>query len=191
MIPSNGERPSIPISSFHGSMPSTTSAQQCYRSSKMALKGGMDTGGLQFVLGRMAVLTSQIYGRIALAFQNLTPKQVCQAFSRAIERPCLLCLRGLCVDYLQTLAGSTVGSRNRPPPCGQHCNFFKSKARHNCDPYLIARHSRVYIDGQPLLPGSGVTTNRAPGGEEKKRIAFSVAVLKRGCNDIERCAPLK
>jgi hypothetical protein len=26
--------------------------------------------------------------RIALAFQNLTPKQVCQAFSRALERPC-------------------------------------------------------------------------------------------------------
>ena len=27
-------------------------------------------------------------GRIALAFQNLTPKQVCQAFSRALERHC-------------------------------------------------------------------------------------------------------
>ncbi len=28
------------------------------------------------------------HDRIALAFENLTPKQVCQAFSRALDRPC-------------------------------------------------------------------------------------------------------
>jgi hypothetical protein len=43
--------------------------------------------GRNFVVGKETVLTS-LLDSIALAFQNLTPNQVCQAFSRALERPC-------------------------------------------------------------------------------------------------------
>lgn len=66
-------------------------AQLWYRYSKMGFKSGLDIGKLSYAIlfsSSLHLLTKPWLYRIGLAYQLLTPRQVCAAFARGLQKPC-------------------------------------------------------------------------------------------------------
>lgn len=81
----NGGPPFIPKQNSRFWMQSTTLGQQCFRFSSKDPRSGTVTGQYFHLSGKSH---AHIQCRIALAFETLTPNQVCAAFGRALGRPC-------------------------------------------------------------------------------------------------------
>lgn len=89
--------------------------------------------------------------RIALAFENLTPKQVCQAFGRALERPCNYVFDPhveiqvpIPNGYREQLAGIEVlfGRYNAPYFPGADFDYSDGRKRNDSDDTITSSHKK-------------------------------------------------